>query len=417
MVPAGEPDASPFVKVLFPLSAEEHGEDFFGAEGIWCEHLGEGRYRVDNIPPYGNDIALDDIVTVQPNGLGGLELDHVVERVGHVTVRLAPSRQEDVRGMASRFGALGFRHAIAYNLLTIDVPPDADIPLLIQVVEDGIARGAWIREPGPFDRLRDALIDAGPEPAQDDEAEAEEAEATPAGHAIDEAFTALGQDRWKRALRAAWHARTGTPTEQAQGIYVEALALGRLDHPRRSLRRLDRVLALLSADPDLLHPDFTPDLHMHRSYVLAVLGLGDEALAESMAAIAVLDGATPSPSLLATHAKALLAVGRPEEALDYADAALVGLPGSDAAEYLRARALAGSGRHDEAVASLRRALAIWPELLAEIERDLVWAAVANDPEHGAALAELVKLAIGWRRLLTLPRKVKRQRRKRRRNTA
>lgn len=78
----------------------------------------------------------------------------VIERSGHVTVRLIGLRDGPLGGDWSRasapFTALGvYAEGMAqYAMLALDIEPDAPMNEVITVLRDGVANGSWEYEEG-----------------------------------------------------------------------------------------------------------------------------------------------------------------------------------------------------------------------------------------------------------------------------
>jgi hypothetical protein len=81
--PAG---SSEFVKISFPLS-EEDQVGSLKSEGLWAVPLGDGRYRVQNIPFFLYGVSLEDIVSAEQVD-GFLTFREVVSSSGHSTYRV-----------------------------------------------------------------------------------------------------------------------------------------------------------------------------------------------------------------------------------------------------------------------------------------------------------------------------------------
>jgi len=134
-------------------------------------------------------------------------------------------------------------------------------------------------------------------------------------------------------------------------------------------------------------------VHIKRAEALTNLGRGEQALAQAHAAIA-LDPSRYEAWL--EGARALLELGRPEEALEFCDKGLACRPQSVWAHRLRSFTLSRLGRHEDALAAVQAALAIDPAETASLRRQArcLWSlnrrlealarireAVAAEPEH------------------------------------
>ena len=74
-----------FYKLSVDLKEGWHG---FSNETLWGEKVGEGLYRIDNIPFFANGISDGDIVKAEVSEDGLLKVKEVVERSGQVNCRV-----------------------------------------------------------------------------------------------------------------------------------------------------------------------------------------------------------------------------------------------------------------------------------------------------------------------------------------
>jgi hypothetical protein len=138
------------VKVRFELPSDAwHG---FGGESVWAEPVGEGRYRVRNVPFYVHGISLGDIITARQVEGEGLLFTGVLLRGGHSTYRIF--LEENVNGETfakywDPLQVLGCTYERATKrLLAIDVPPNADIYVVYELLEVGERAGVWSFQEG-----------------------------------------------------------------------------------------------------------------------------------------------------------------------------------------------------------------------------------------------------------------------------
>lgn len=143
------PQDDTLVKVALPLdSSEWHGS---GAETVWAEPLGEGRFRLDNSPFYFFGLSYQDVVAAAEDESGQLQFRAVVTRGGHSTYRLMRRKGADERfaGFWQPLDALGCTYEGGPGrLVSVDVPPSADIHAVFALLEAGVQGGAWDLEEG-----------------------------------------------------------------------------------------------------------------------------------------------------------------------------------------------------------------------------------------------------------------------------
>ncbi len=147
-------DETAFVKVRFKLEKDDEGWPPVESEGLWAEPLGEGRYRVDNTPWFVRNLAADDVVIVLAGNDDVLWATGRAEWSGRLTIRIVPSRDGPLHGdrqaVLDSFEVLGvtgegIEH---YNMVALDVPADADLAAVKQLLRAGEADGRWDYEEG-----------------------------------------------------------------------------------------------------------------------------------------------------------------------------------------------------------------------------------------------------------------------------
>lgn len=137
------------VKLALPLdSSEWHGS---GAETVWAESVGEGHFKLDNSPFYFFGLSYQDIVVAAEDEHGQLQFRAVHEHGGHSTYRLM-----GCEGAEERFSTfwqplemLGCTYERGSGrLVSVDVPPAADIHDVYALLDAGVRGGAWDLEEG-----------------------------------------------------------------------------------------------------------------------------------------------------------------------------------------------------------------------------------------------------------------------------
>ena len=142
---------APKVKLVIPLRpGADHG---WGAENLWAEPVGEDRYRLRNIPTGAFDASLDDVVEAFEGTDGRLTFDRVTERGGHSTYRIVLEDDTDEDTFSRRWAPLqeaGCRYESHSEepLYAVDVPPEADIHRVYELLADGERDGIWDFEEG-----------------------------------------------------------------------------------------------------------------------------------------------------------------------------------------------------------------------------------------------------------------------------
>ncbi|MBA3339933.1 MAG: DUF4265 domain-containing protein [Geodermatophilaceae bacterium] len=137
------------VKVVVELKPEERQTS--AAESMWAGTVSENTYRLRNSPFYAHGLSFGDTVSARSNE-GGLMLTEVTARGGHSTYRVFLRdgiTQRDFEKAWQPLEGLGCTYEGATKrLLSIDVPPEADIHEVYRLLQQGEAEGVWAFEEG-----------------------------------------------------------------------------------------------------------------------------------------------------------------------------------------------------------------------------------------------------------------------------
>jgi hypothetical protein len=145
---AGQPDER-LVEIVVPLDLESwHG---YSAEALWAEPVAERSYMLRSAPFYAFDLAAEDLVTAKESP-EGLILDQVQQRSGGSTYRLFVRNGTQDKVFEKYWAPLeeldcNFEETRG-NLVTIDVPPQAEIEDVYAFLEEGESAGVWEFEEG-----------------------------------------------------------------------------------------------------------------------------------------------------------------------------------------------------------------------------------------------------------------------------
>lgn len=133
-------------KIVFKLDANAwHGS---ATETLWATPLGLNTFRVENSPFYAFGVSFDDIVSAVPTP-EGLVFSGVIDRGGHSTYRLINIDTTKFSFFWPQVQQLQCTYEEGPNgLLAVDVPPNANIHLVYEKLEDGERAGAWDFEEG-----------------------------------------------------------------------------------------------------------------------------------------------------------------------------------------------------------------------------------------------------------------------------
>lgn len=151
------------VKVVFDL---KRGEDWppVEREGVWAEALGQGEYRLDNVPWFARNVAYGDRVWAEPDAEGVLKVRERLEWSGRYTIRVIPLGQgrpeaqlQDVIEMFSALGAECEGALPAFKIVALDIPPTASLGEIKALLIEGEAAGRWSYEEGCIGETWSAL--------------------------------------------------------------------------------------------------------------------------------------------------------------------------------------------------------------------------------------------------------------------
>ncbi|MBQ1024770.1 DUF4265 domain-containing protein [Micromonospora sp. C95] len=134
-----------WVQVWFPMSGGPAS-----ALGIGAEALSLDRVRLPSAPWAALDAAKGDIFRVQQEEDGRLWVREKIEASGYCAIRVmlasgGPLGPLDVgtRVILEKFYSLGVTGTGMFGLTVIDVPPDADLRLVRQMLDTGKRDGWW----------------------------------------------------------------------------------------------------------------------------------------------------------------------------------------------------------------------------------------------------------------------------------
>jgi hypothetical protein len=133
-----------WVKVVVALEQDEDDYPPAAYENLWASPVEAGLYKIDNIPFFAMGIALEDVVSAEPEQ-GVLLFREVVRPSGHSTIRIFTEDTEQVPAIRAFFAELGCLSEQSHipGLIALDVPPPVPLELLRQFIADGAEEDAW----------------------------------------------------------------------------------------------------------------------------------------------------------------------------------------------------------------------------------------------------------------------------------
>ncbi len=131
------------VKVIVLLEQEDDDYPPVDYEELWTTPLGEGLYRIENIPFFARGIARGDIVSAVEED-GSLMFGEVVEQSGHSTIRLIIYNEYAVPAIIERFLNQGCEAETTFaKLVALDVPPEVNLEDIREKLDLGFTQGQW----------------------------------------------------------------------------------------------------------------------------------------------------------------------------------------------------------------------------------------------------------------------------------
>ena len=139
-----EPRSGAHVRILFELEQDEDGYPPASAETLWAIEVGEGLFKIDNVPFFVLGIAVEDVVSAVPEE-GVFRFKEVVQSSGHSTLRVVVYDPADVPAVHALFKEMGCSTEQSHlpRLVAIDVPPSVPLDELKRVLESGSEQERW----------------------------------------------------------------------------------------------------------------------------------------------------------------------------------------------------------------------------------------------------------------------------------
>jgi hypothetical protein len=133
---------APRVKLVFELHQDEDGYPPVGYEGVWAEPLADGNFRIDNIPFYSYEAALDDVVSATEQD-GRLLFQSLVRPSGNSLLRVIARVPETVPEICAHLTKLGCDWESTGSLIAVHVPMELDYSPVIEYLVRGMNEDRW----------------------------------------------------------------------------------------------------------------------------------------------------------------------------------------------------------------------------------------------------------------------------------
>jgi hypothetical protein len=139
-----ETESDQHVKILFRLEQDEDGYPPASAETLWAIKVGDGLFKIDNIPFFVTDIAVGDVVSAEQEA-GMLRYKEVVRTSGHSTYRVVVYDHDEIPEVRGTFKQLGCPTEQSHlrGLIAVDVPASVSRDELKRVLDSGREQGRW----------------------------------------------------------------------------------------------------------------------------------------------------------------------------------------------------------------------------------------------------------------------------------
>ena len=104
-------------------------------ETIWVERVGKN-FKVDNIPFYAPNVAINDIVSVEDDN-GTLYFDELVKSSGHSTLQIVFFEQAEIKRVLKSMERMGchWEGMEGQPYFAIDIPPNVDYKKIRQLLD------------------------------------------------------------------------------------------------------------------------------------------------------------------------------------------------------------------------------------------------------------------------------------------
>ncbi|MBB5317299.1 DUF4265 domain-containing protein [Tunturibacter empetritectus] len=137
------------VKIGFYLEQDEDGWPPVTLENLWAIDLGEGRYRIDNIPFYVRGVSDGDLIAAKPEEDGRLVFSELVEASPNSTFRLVVFDKEEAPAVRKMFRDLGCpSELVSEGFISLHIPGTVEIKPISTLIEQGEENGQWDFEEG-----------------------------------------------------------------------------------------------------------------------------------------------------------------------------------------------------------------------------------------------------------------------------
>ena len=125
------------------LLTYKNDEGSYDVESVWATKEG-GYYRINNIPFFAPNIALDDLVSAEVED-DALYFDSLIEPSGHSTVQMIIFNEDEVMQIGKDLEALGctWEGSHIKTLISVDIPKEVHYTTVKKYLENGEKGARW----------------------------------------------------------------------------------------------------------------------------------------------------------------------------------------------------------------------------------------------------------------------------------
>lgn len=141
---SADSDGKKYERVFFRLDKDEDGYPPDDWETVWAYEVEDGLYSLDNVPFFARGVSWGDVVSVEREG-DELHFKEVVRPSAHSVLRVIVFDQSEVDGLHEELKRMSCDTEQSHlpSLLSVDVPPTADLKEVRAFLDKGEADGRW----------------------------------------------------------------------------------------------------------------------------------------------------------------------------------------------------------------------------------------------------------------------------------
>lgn len=129
-------------KIIFKLTQDDDGYPPVGYESVWAIPLGDGQFKIDNIPFFTCDATLGDVVSAYEER-GELKFATTITSSGNSLLRVIYVEGSDIEQIRADLRGLGCSTEWdeIHRLVSVNVPPEVALSRIRNFLDSGLERG------------------------------------------------------------------------------------------------------------------------------------------------------------------------------------------------------------------------------------------------------------------------------------